>query len=159
MDHNPARRIFLKQCIYGISALTFAGCGGGGSGSSTTTQLPTDSDPDPVPVALPSILVEPMDQTVMPGETAIFQLIADGTPPLSYQWRRNGIDITGANDTSYTVSPAAAGDDALFSVIISNAAGVVESRSAALTVITTTTTTADSTTITVDTMSLTVDET
>lgn len=139
MHNKPARRLFIKRCLYLLAYLSVAGCGGGGSSSSAPSSAPPPA-PAPRPetesesesVIQPSIITEPLDRTVAPGQTAVFQVVADGSPPLSYQWRRNGSSIDGANDASYAVGPAAPGDDAVFSVVVSNAAGSVNSRTAVL---------------------------
>jgi hypothetical protein len=54
---------------------------------------------------------------------------------LSYQWRKNGSDISGATKASYT-TPATTADDngALFSVVVSNGGGNATSNNALLTV-------------------------
>src|SRR5207244_947678 len=70
-----------------------------------------------------------------PGETARFSVTATGTAPLSYQWRKNGVNITGATSASYTTPPTTAADNgSLFSVVVSNIGGSVTSNNATLTV-------------------------
>ncbi len=152
MKHSPPRRIFIQQCLYLVATLPLSGCGGGGSGSSSVVPPP----PDPDPAVQPSILAQPLDQTVAPGDIAVFQVVADGTAPLSYQWRRNDVSIPGANDTIYSTGPASLGDDAVFSVTVSNPAGSVDSQGAALVVVRMPIT-ADSTLYSVDSVSVTVD--
>lgn len=83
----------------------------------------------------PSITTQPANQTVFAGQTATFSVIANGTSPLSYQWRKNGSAITGATSASYTTPVEATSDSgALFSVVVSNSAGNVTSNNASLTV-------------------------
>jgi len=83
----------------------------------------------------PTIGQQPADVSVSVGQAAVFSVVASGTEPLAYQWRRNGVDIANATGASYTLSAAAAGDDgARFAVRVSNAAGSVTSREALLTV-------------------------
>jgi len=83
----------------------------------------------------PSITTQPANKTVNPGETATFSVTATGTAPLSYQWRKNGVNITGATSASYTTPPATAADNgSLFSVVVSNSGGSVTSHNATLTV-------------------------
>jgi hypothetical protein len=54
---------------------------------------------------------------------------------LSYQWRKNGQNITGATKSSYTTPATTAADNgALFSVVVSNGGGSVTSNNATLTV-------------------------
>jgi len=69
------------------------------------------------------------------GQTAKFNVMATGTPPLSYQWRKNGVNIDGATRSSYTTPPTTQEDNgSLFSVVVSNSAGSVTSNDATLTV-------------------------
>ncbi len=83
----------------------------------------------------PTISAQPQSQTVLQNASATFTVTASGSAPLSYQWRRNGVDISGANSNSYTLSSAAyPGDNgAVFTVVVSGA-GSVTSDPATLTV-------------------------
>ena len=81
----------------------------------------------------PSITTQPVNKTVAVGRTATFRVIARGNAPLSYQWRKNGVDIAGATSASYTTPPATSGDNgSLFSVVVSNSVGSVTSNDARL---------------------------
>jgi acetyl esterase/lipase len=83
----------------------------------------------------PVITAQPADAKAKLGKSAAFSVVATGTPPLSYQWRKNGADIVGATKSSYTTPPASESDNgSLFSVVISNRAGSVTSRDATLSV-------------------------
>lgn len=83
----------------------------------------------------PSITTQPGNQTIFAGQTATFSVVANGTSPLSYQWRKNGAVISGATSGSYTTPSEPISDNgALFSVVVSNSAGNVTSNSATLTV-------------------------
>jgi Ig-like domain-containing protein len=74
-------------------------------------------------------------EAIDPGETAKFTVRATGTAPLRYQWRKNGVNITGATSASYTTPPTTAADNgSLFSVVVSNSGGSVTSNNATLTV-------------------------
>jgi hypothetical protein len=83
----------------------------------------------------PTITTQPVNQTVTAGQTATFAVAAGGTAPLSYQWQKNGANISGATGTSYT-TPATATTDSgtTFGVVVSNTAGSVTSNTATLTV-------------------------
>ncbi len=86
------------------------------------------------PVA-PSITTQPGNQTIFAGQTATFSVVANGTSPLSYQWRKNGTAIGGATSTSYTTPTETTSDNgATFSVVVSNSAGNATSNNATLTV-------------------------
>jgi glucose/arabinose dehydrogenase len=83
----------------------------------------------------PSITTHPSSQTVPVGGSATFTVAASGTPPLAYQWQRNGVDIAGATASSYTRSNVTAADNgALFRARVTNASGSATSNAATLTV-------------------------
>jgi len=103
-------------------SFTLTACGGGGSSSLS-------------PAVAPTIQVQPLDQSVVAGQTATFSVTATGTPPLKYQWQKDGAAISGASAASYTTSPATGSDDGShFSVRVSNTAGSATSRAAKLSV-------------------------
>src|SRR6266852_746765 len=86
------------------------------------------------PVA-PSITTEPASQTVTAGQTATFTVVATGTAPLSYQWKKNGEAISGETSSSYTTPATTSADNgSQFTVEVSNTAGNVTSHAATLTV-------------------------
>ncbi|HKV60722.1 MAG TPA: immunoglobulin domain-containing protein, partial [Candidatus Acidoferrum sp.] len=85
--------------------------------------------------AAPSITTQPASQTVTSGQTATFSVVATGTAPLTYQWRKNGSAISGANSSSYSTPSTTSSDNgATFSAVVSNSAGSATSATATLTV-------------------------
>jgi hypothetical protein len=83
----------------------------------------------------PSIGTQPSSLTVTAGETATFSVMASGSAPLNYQWRKNSLNISAATMASYTTPVTTEGDNgATFMVVISNPAGNITSNSATLTV-------------------------
>jgi glucose/arabinose dehydrogenase/Ca2+-binding RTX toxin-like protein len=85
----------------------------------------------------PTITQHPADLLVVVGEPATFTVSVSGTPPLSYQWQRDGVDIPGATATTYTIASASLSDDgAQFRAVVSNAFGSSTSNAATLSVTT-----------------------
>jgi immunoglobulin I-set domain protein len=83
----------------------------------------------------PAITAQPTNQSVTAGQAATFDVTATGTAPLSYQWQKNSVSISGATASSYTTPATAAGDNnAKFDVIVSNSAGSQTSAMATLAV-------------------------
>jgi hypothetical protein len=83
----------------------------------------------------PTITAQPASQTVTAGQTATFTVVASGTAPLSYQWRKNAANIAGATSASYATPATTSSDSgAQFTVVVSNSAGNVTSSAATLTV-------------------------
>lgn len=86
------------------------------------------------PVA-PAISTPPQPVAVYAEEDATFSVAATGTAPLAYQWQFNGAAIPGATNNSYTRSNVQVEDVGLYSVTVSNGAGLVTSGAAALTLL------------------------
>jgi len=83
----------------------------------------------------PSIVAQPESQVVTEGQSAQFSVVATGSVPLSYRWRRDGVDIGGATGSSYVTPPAQLGDSGSeYRCVVSNPAGSVISDAAILTV-------------------------
>ena len=82
---------------------------------------------------LPVITTQPQNQSVLTNETPTFTVLATGSPAPVYQWRKNNVAISGADHASYTAPPVVPGDiGSLFSVIVSNSAGIMVSSNAVL---------------------------
>jgi hypothetical protein len=102
-----------------------------GSITSSTATLTVNA----VVSGAPAITTQPANQTVAVGSTATFSVVATGTAPLSYQWFKNTVSISGATSASYTTPATAASDTgAEFTVTVSNALGSASSNQAKLTV-------------------------
>jgi hypothetical protein len=87
------------------------------------------------PGAGPSIIIQPVSQTVLAGSSATFTVSVAGSVPLSYQWQLSGTNISGTTSTALTlinVQPIQAGNYALR---VTNAFGSITSSNALLTVI------------------------
>ena len=82
----------------------------------------------------PTIITQPISQTVNEGSSVTFSVVATGTEPLSYQWYKDSSPISGATDSSYTIGSAKASDEGSYFVIVSNSVGNAVSSVATLTV-------------------------
>ncbi|HYN45004.1 MAG TPA: carbohydrate binding domain-containing protein [Candidatus Limnocylindrales bacterium] len=84
----------------------------------------------------PRITVQPVKQTIINGSAATFSVSASGTAPLSYQWKKNGINITAAKGSSYTTPATNLLDNGTnYNVLVWNLYGRVTSNVVKLTVI------------------------
>ena len=86
----------------------------------------------------PVITTQPVSRSVIAGASVAFNVVATGTPPLTYQWRLgsanvvNGPNIAGATTASLSltnVQPSQAGD---YSVVVTSAGTSVISSNASL---------------------------
>ncbi|WP_336047095.1 S-layer homology domain-containing protein [Solibacillus ferritrahens] len=87
----------------------------------------------PAPVA-PTIGTQPSNQTITAGGSATFTIIATSDTSLSYQWKKDGVDIVGATRASLTINNVQAGDAGIYAVVVTNAVGNATSNAAILTV-------------------------
>jgi hypothetical protein len=87
----------------------------------------------------PTITQHPSDESVAPGGTASFTVVATGTPPLSYEWQKNQADLaneghySGVTTPALTITEADGSDVASYRCVVSDAFGSATSNAAALT--------------------------
>ena len=82
----------------------------------------------------PWFTAQPQSQTAAASTDVTLSVAAQGTGPLDYQWRLNGLALPGATDASLSLSniqPAQAGS---YTVLVKNLAGSVVSAPAAINV-------------------------
>ena len=84
----------------------------------------------------PSILSQPLSQTIREGESAFLTASVAGTEPFDYQWQRNGVNLKNANSLSYTINNATVSDSGAYTLVVSNSKGSVSSEPAYIKVIT-----------------------
>jgi glucose/arabinose dehydrogenase len=82
----------------------------------------------------PVITNQPQSQTIAQGNPVTFTVTATGTNPLTYQWRKNTVNITGATNSSYTIASVTTGHAGNYTVVVTNSAGNTTSNIATLTV-------------------------
>jgi hypothetical protein len=91
----------------------------------------------PIP---PAIVTQPSPQTIEVGNDAGLAAVVTGTLPLSYQWRKNGVNlppagnIFGINGAALTIQNAQTTDTGDYQLVVTNSGGVVTSSVARLAV-------------------------
>ncbi len=89
--------------------------------------------------APPTIQNRPVGETACAGGSASFSVAAGGAPPLTFQWRRNGVDLVdganvfGAQTSALTIDPVSALDAGQYDVVVTGPCGSSTSASAPLT--------------------------
>jgi|GEM_PF-1842811 len=120
---TPARAFAASGTSYSVVVT-----GPGGTVTSATASLT-------VSAIAPTIDQQPASATVAMGGSVTFVAHASGSAPLTYQWLRGGVAVSGANQSTYTLSPATYGDNGTrFTVLVANAGGQSTSQAGTLTV-------------------------
>ncbi len=66
------------------------------------------------------------------NEMAIFNVDLSGSPPFSFQWKRDNVDLPGGTAQNLVIGPVAAADVGSYTLVVSNAFGKVTSDAATL---------------------------
>ena len=82
----------------------------------------------------PAIVSAPVSISAVTGEPATLRVLAQGTTPLSYQWRKDGIPLDGATAATLALASVQAGQGGSYTVLVSNTLGAATSLSAVVTV-------------------------
>lgn len=86
--------------------------------------------------AAPTIVTQPLSESITAGQSAEFTVSAAGSPVLSYQWLKNGTPIQGAIQPVYDTPVMQTTDSgSTYSCVVKNSAGQITSANATLTVI------------------------
>jgi hypothetical protein len=83
----------------------------------------------------PRLITAPAGGTYLVGDTVTLSVLADGTPPLSYQWKRNGTDVPGATEPTLTLDAITTGQEGDYSVVVRNPVGELTSPAVRVTVL------------------------
>ena len=130
-----------------FSSCTLTNVGGGQAGNYSVEVVngygsATSSNATLTVVNLPpTITTQPASRTNNAGTTATFSVVASSLSPLGFQWQKNdtnlanGGNISGATNSTLTITSVSDSDAAIYSVIVTNLAGSVISSNAVLTVI------------------------
>ena len=97
-------------------------------------ELSGTADAQPPPGTPPTIVSQPVSVSIGSLDPATFSVVASGSRPFNYQWRREGSPIAGANGSSYTIASARGPEAGRYAVVVSNSAGSVTSAVAILTI-------------------------
>ena len=81
--------------------------------SDTIAIIITDNDQ----VFPPVITVEPGDTSLLTGDVAVFKIQVSGSPPFTYQWRKNGIP-TGPNSETFITPQVSMSDSGHYLIVL-----------------------------------------
>ena len=82
----------------------------------------------------PIIALQPQPVSVCAGSAAVFTVRAPGALPRAFQWRRNGVNISGATTNTLEILSPQVADAGAYDCVVSNSCGSTPTNPAALTV-------------------------
>jgi hypothetical protein len=82
----------------------------------------------------PLITQQPISTNVNAGGTAVFTVMANGAPPLRFQWKLNGVRLPNQTNNTLTIANVLPTKMGSYQVTVHNVAGAVDSQPAILTV-------------------------
>ena len=92
-------------------------------------------------VSAPFISLQPTNQTLRPGDTAVLAVHAQGNFPLTYQWQANGTNLidagnlSGSKTDTLTITNVTEANNGAYSLAVTNPLGGTSSAAAVLSII------------------------
>ncbi len=86
------------------------------------------------PTSAPIFTLQPVSQNLTAGASVTLTATATGNPVPTFQWRKNGVNIGGANSGSFTINNLLLTDAGSYTVVATNSAGSTTSNVAVITV-------------------------
>ncbi len=83
----------------------------------------------------PFITTQPADESVDDGGTATFSVVAGGTAPLNYHWKKDGVTIATATSSTLSLPGITDNSAGSYTVVVANVAGTITSSPGVLTVL------------------------
>jgi hypothetical protein len=85
-------------------------------------------------VAVPVFTTQPLSRTVLAGTQVTFSATVQGLTATTFQWRKNGLAISGVTGSSYSIAAASKADSGTYTVVATNGEGSTISSPAELVV-------------------------
>ena len=67
----------------------------------------------------------PTNQALVVASSTTLSTVASGTPPFTYTWRKNGVLLSGQNESALTINPTSVNDAGLYAVQVNGGFGNV----------------------------------
>ena len=129
---NGAQRtvtVYPSAAKTGKAVITLTAIDDGGATATTSFGVTIASTP-------PVISTQPQAVTVLEGEAAAFFVQARGTGPFTFQWRKDGQDVTSRTGGTLSFAKVTLADAGKYSVVVKSSAGTATSDEAVLKVTT-----------------------
>jgi len=118
----------LNNVEFGVGTTTVTWTATDVNGNSSTCQF------DVVINEMPAVSITEGDQSICLNGSVTFSATASGTPAPTFQWYKDGVELTGETGTTLTIGTVAETDAGSYTVEVSNSCGAAISAPATLTV-------------------------
>ncbi|MBE7538919.1 MAG: immunoglobulin domain-containing protein [Opitutaceae bacterium] len=81
-------------------------------------------------LAPPSIVTHPANKLVAAGSTVELSVVANGSPPLTFQWFKDGVPLVGSTASTLVLANITIAQDGKYTVAVSNVVGSATSNEA-----------------------------
>ena len=125
---NSGNTVYFKNVpvVGGVVRGTF------GSGTAVIHGMTVVCACEIVPTPI-TFLDQPTNTTVLEGTSATFQVRVANLDPVTYQWQRNGVNLPGASQSTYTISRVSRTNDGeQFRCLVTNSLGSATTTNAVL---------------------------
>ncbi len=103
----------------GINTIDF-GIANVGAGATGVRVEFTRTSARTLPGVPAAIGINPIGGRYAEGDTAVLNVTATGTLPITYQWKKNGVNLAGKTDAGLTLTGLTSNDTANYSVAVTN---------------------------------------
>jgi hypothetical protein len=124
---NPYREVISRAFVATTSEMTLAFVKSNPRGGDTTVLIDNVAILRIQPTTPPFITQQPSGSVVEVADPVSLAVTAIGGLPLSYQWRKGGSLITGATNSTFSITSATELDEGDYTVVVTNAYGAVTS--------------------------------
>ena len=137
---NGAQIAGATSASFTLSSLTSANAGSytvtakNTVGSVTSSAATLTVTAAPVNDVAPVIITQPTSKTAVIGATVTLTVAASGTPAPTFQWQKNGANVSGATNATLTFAALTTANAGSYTVVVKNKAGSVTSSVATLNV-------------------------
>ncbi len=114
------------------STYSIASVAAGDAGDYTVTVTNSFGNATSGAATLIPVTSQPVAENVNIGQTVTFSITVVGPGPLTYQWLFNGVAISGATGSSYTIQNASSANAGNYSVVVGDANGIVTTNPVSL---------------------------
>ncbi len=82
----------------------------------------------------PSVTTQPANVNLCEGQAASLSVAASGTAPLTFQWKRDGVEVPGATSSTLSFSSLTSADAGSYTCVVTNGCSSATSSAATVTV-------------------------